>query len=152
VFSLAFSYLKNWFSLTVYYLANSDEEMEDITSKGKTASPKKKTASSKKESPVAAKESPKTSLVAVKDPKKVAADQKNARIAGAVTFVAAEFQVTVSEVQKTINVEHGYKYAKENNFELFDTLKNGYQRCVTVTDLVRTLVKNLGTGYNAYNA
>lgn len=150
MFSIAFSYLEDWFSLTVYYcLANSDEEMEDITSKGKTPSPKKKTASSKKESPVAAKESSKTSLVAVKDPKKIAADQKNARIAGVVTLVAAEFQVTVSEVQKTINVELGYEHAKENNLELFDTLKNGYKRCVTVTDLVRTVAKNLGADYNA---
>jgi len=88
--------------------------MEDVTSKRKTLSPKKKTPT--ENSPVAAH---------MKDPQKEAADQKNGRATGVVALVAAEFQVTVSEVQKTISVKLGYKYAHDNNLELFDTLKTG---------------------------
>ena len=107
--------------------------MQDVTRKGKT------TPSPKNESLVPVKE----------DPKKEAADQKTARIAGAVALVAAEFQVTVSEVHGIINVELGYQYAQDNNLELFATLKHGYQRCVTVGGLLRTMATNLGAAYEA---
>jgi len=100
-------------------------------------------------SPVNKIPSPAKSLVPVKDPAKEAADQMNARIAGAVALVAADCQVSVTDVHNTISVELGYKFAQANHLDIVDTLKRGFQRCVAVTELVRNLAQNVGADYSS---
>jgi len=66
-------------------------------------------------------------------------DQIKARIAGAVALVAAEFHVSVQQVTNAISVEEGYKFAVENNVDLFAALKTGYARCMAIAHLIQEL-------------
>ena len=93
--------------------------------------------------------SPAKNPVPVKDPAKEAADQMNARIAGAVALVAADCQVSVTDVHNTISVELGYKFAQDNHLDIVETLKRGFQRCVAVTELVRNLAQKVGVDYSS---
>jgi len=99
-------------------------------------------------SPVNEVPSPAKSSVPVKDPVKEVAGQMNARIAGAVALVAADCQVSETDVHNTISVELGCKFAQDNQFDLVETLRNGFQRCVAVTELVRNLAQKVGVDYS----
>ena len=131
--------IKNLVFLKFLAVDDDDDEMEDVAS----SPAKSPVAKTPPKSPVA------KSPVPIKDPEKEAQDQIKVRIAGAVALVAAEYSVSVAEVQSRISVELGYKFAQENNVDLFETLKNGYGRCVTITRLVHTLAKNVGVDFNS---
>jgi len=95
-------------------------------------------------SPVNEVPSPAKSSVPMKDPAKEVAGQMNARTAGAVALVAADCQVSVTDVHNTISVELGYKFAQDKQLDLVETLRSGFQRCVAVTKLVRNLAQKVG--------
>lgn len=77
----------------------------------------------------------------------VSQEQVRVRIAGAVALVAAEFNVSVQQVSNLILVEEGYKFAVENNVDLFEALKTGYVRAVVINQLVDKLHKIVGVDF-----
>ena len=64
-------------------------------------------------------------------------DSIEARIAGAVTLVAAEFSVTPAEIKEMISAEEGYLYAEENDLDLVETLRTGYARAVSLMKMLK---------------
>jgi len=81
-------------------------------------------------------------------PAEEAKAQIQARISGAVALVAAEFQVSVQEVSRRISVVEGYQFSVEKKLDLFEALKIGYARAVTVQQLVDKLCNLVGVDFD----
>jgi len=60
-----------------------------------------------------------------------------------VALVAADCQVSVTDVHNTISVKLGHKFAQDNQLDLVEMLRSRFQRC-----LVRNLAQKVGADYS----